>query len=178
MRRVVLEEGAMTDAPVESNVRHDVPVMPRATASEFKGALPALGEPVSIAANVVAAIVSFLVLIAAPTILLELMPIPDDIAVVFGQVLPMALLEMVFTAFGIAILFLVIGIALQVWQYRRGFSSWRPLVLAFPIVGLLLVPEALARGGTVRGWAVLGMAIALAFWVHWLAVLAASELTD
>ena len=94
------------------------------------------------------------------------------------QVLPMALLEMVFTAFGIAILFLVIGIALQVWQYRRGFSSWRPLVLAFPIVGLLLVPEALARGGTVRGWAVLGMAIALAFWVHWLAVLAASELTD
>jgi len=72
----------------------------------------------------------------------------------------------------------VIGIGLQSWQYRRGFASWWPLVWAFPIGGVSLVPDALARGESIWVWATLGVAIALAFCGHWLAVLAVAELRE
>jgi len=168
----------MTEALVEADVKNDLTVEPGPTVSELKRPIPAVGEPVSIAANVVAAFLSFLFLVVAPTILVNFVPLPDEFATVFVQLVPMDLLERTTAALGIAMLFFVIGIGLQLWHYRRGLASWWPLVLAFPVAGVLLAPEVLARGESIWVWATLGVAIALAFCAHWLTVLAAAELMD
>jgi hypothetical protein len=75
-------------------------------------------------------------------------------------------------------LFLVIGIILQAWQYRRPFSSRWPVVLAFPIVMALIVPEALLRGFTFFTGVVGGCAIAVAFGVHWVTLVLLREELD
>jgi len=168
----------MTNAPVEPRAKNDPTVEPRPAVSRLKGLVPAVGEPVSITANVIAAIGSFLFLITAPTILLNFVPLPEEFATILAEFMPMALSEITTTAFGIALLFLVIGICFQLWQSCKGLSSWWPLALAFPVTAIVLVPDALAHGGPLSAWAELALAIALAFCAHWLAVLAIRELMD
>jgi hypothetical protein len=168
----------MTDAPVEPDVKNYLAEDPAPTVSGTKRPIPAVGEPVSIAANLVAAFLSFLFLVLAPTILLNFVPLPEELAAVFVQIVPLALSERAAAALGVALLFLVLGIGFQVWRYRRGLASWWPLVLAFPVAGVLVVPDALSLAEPIWVWAMMGMAIALAFCVHWLFVLAADELMD
>jgi hypothetical protein len=174
----VREERVMSDAPGERDVGKDVKLQPRLEVSEHRRPVRAVCEPLSIAANVIAAIGSFIFLIAAPTILFEFVPLPDEYATVVFETLPLTLPDRTIAALGVALLFLVIGIGFQLWQCRKGLSSWWPLVLAFPIAGILLVPDAVARGGSVWGWAMLGVAMAMAFCVHWLFVLTTVELLD
>jgi hypothetical protein len=172
------KESVMTDAPVEPEVKRAPTAEPRATASRHPRPICRFGEPVSIKANVVAAIGSFLILIVAPTIVLNFVPVPDDLVPLFTQFVPMGLAELATTALGIALVFLVIGISYQVWQSHSGLSSWWPLVLAFPVTLILFAPDALAHGGPLRAWFALALALGVAFCVHWLAVLAFGELID
>ena len=51
-------------------------------------------------------------------------------------------------------------------------------MLAFPIAVGLLMPEALLRGGSVLTGAVVGVAIAVAFGVHWVALVLLREELD
>jgi hypothetical protein len=153
-------------------------VEPRPEASRLKRPIPAVAEPVSIKANVLAAIGTFLFFAVAPTILLNFVPLPDEFAAVLVEVLPMTMSERMVAAAGLALLFVVIGVAYQLWQRQTGHASWWPLVLAFPVTGILLVPDALARGGSLSGWIALWVAIALCLCLHWLAVLVIRELID
>ncbi|HKI18272.1 MAG TPA: hypothetical protein VKA15_10345 [Isosphaeraceae bacterium] len=168
----------MTEAPLERDLKNDLTSGPGTTVSGLERPVPALAGPVSITANLVAAFLSFVSLVAASTIVVDFVPLPDEFAAVFVQIVPMDLLERTSAAFGVALLFLVIGIGFQLWQRRRRLASWWPLVVAFPLVGVLLVPDALARGEPIWIWATIGAAIAQAFCVHWLFVLAAVELMD
>jgi len=168
----------MTDASVDPAVQDDLAVCRRRTASRLKRARLEGGQRVSIAANVIAAIASFLILILAPTLLWQFIPIPDDYVTALVRFVPITLEDRITSAFGLALLFFVVGIGLQAWQYRKRIASWWPLVLAFPVVAVLLVPDVLAGGGSIGEWAMFGSAIVLAFWVHWLAVLVAVELID
>jgi hypothetical protein len=168
----------MTDASVERAAKDDRVVGTVRTTSGLKRSIPVLSQPVSIAANVIAAIASFLFLVVVPTMLLAFVPLPDDLVAILLEFLPSTLQERIAAAFGLALLFFVIGIGFQVWQYGRKAASWWPFVLVFPVVAALLVPDAFARGGSIRDWAVFGVALALAFCVHWLAVLLAVELID
>ena len=77
--------------------------------------------------------------------------------------------------FGLALLFLVIGMALQFRQHLRPFASWWPVALAFPVIWILLLPEAWVRGDSVRYWLLVGSGIAVAFAVHWVSLLIARD---
>jgi hypothetical protein len=130
--------------------------------------------------NLIATAVSFFFLLIAPTVvsyvLYELLD-PGE-----GQVgpflLPMTLIEGVVVAFGGAVLLLVIGLILQFWQHLRPFSSWWPIILVLPIVWALVLPEVLVRGGSLLSWLIFGTALAGAFAVHWVALVAAREAID
>jgi hypothetical protein len=168
----------MTDAPVDPDVKIEPAATRRPSAPRLKRPSGLVGEPVSIKANILAAIGSFLFLAIAPAILLRFVPLPDEIIAVFVEYVPFELSEILAKAFGTALLFLVIGIGFQLWQSRRGLSCWWPYVLAFPVTGVLVLPDALARGGAISGWIALGAALALAFCFHWLAVRAFGEILD
>ena len=77
-----------------------------------------------------------------------------------------------------SLLFLVIGTVLQAWQHHRPFPSRWPVILAFPIACVLLLPECPAARGLVFSGAVVGTVIALAFIVHWVAVRLLREAMD
>ncbi len=141
----------MSDAPVEPDAQADFPIERPLAVPRLAQPIPGFREPISIAAHVTAAIGSFSFLILAPTILLEFVPLPDEFSEVLVQVVPLALLERSAAAFEGALVFLVIGIGCQVWQYRRKVSPWWPLLLAFPVAGILIVPDALARGQSAAG---------------------------
>lgn len=168
----------MANTAVEPNAKDNLAVAPQPPVSQPKPPVPTTREPLSIAANLIAAVGSFLLLIIAPTVLLDFASLPDEFTTVLFQVVPMAFADKVLAAFAVAICFLVVGIAFQLWQYRRELSSWWPPVLAFPVTGIVLVPDALAHGGPVGGWAILALTLALAFCFHWLTVLAAVELME
>ena len=168
----------MADAPVEQSAGKDAKKNPQLAVSPYKRPIPAFGERVSIAANIIATIGTFLFLVIAPAILLNFVPLPDEFATVLFDTVPLTFPDQLFSALGVALFFLVIGIGFQAWQCRKGLSSWWPLVAAFPVTAILLLPDALARGGSVWAWAMLGAAMALVFCVHWLLVLAAVELID
>lgn len=168
----------MVNTPVEPDVKNDPTVEPRPAVSGLVRPIRAFGESLPIAANIMAAIGSFLFLIVVPTVLLDFIPLPEEFATILVQVMPTGLLDRVAAALAVALLFLVVVIGFQLWQYRRRLSSWWPVVLAFPVTAILLAPDALAHGGPIIGWATVGVAFALAFCWHWLAVLAIVELMD
>jgi hypothetical protein len=168
----------MTDAPAEPEVKSAPTAEPRTAVSDRVRLTPGFVDPVSIKANVLAATGSFLFLILAPTIVWYFVPLSDEFAAMLAQFMPMAPAELATMALGLALVFLVIGIGYQVWQSRSKLSSWWPLVLAFPVSFILLMPDALAHGGPLSAWVALAMALALAFCGHWLAVLAFDEFID
>jgi hypothetical protein len=52
------------------------------------------------------------------------------------------------------------------------------MILSFPVVWALVLPEALVRGGSLGFWMSVSTAIAIAFCIHWQALLIAREMVD
>jgi hypothetical protein len=136
------------------------------------------GDGVSIGPNLIATLVSFVFLMIAPMVFWEIIFTLVDSDAVDPRVIPNGLVETAGFAIGGSLLFLVIGVILQLWQdYQKIGSRW-PVVLAFPVTAILLLPEAWARGDSVAFWIMVGVAVALAFSFHWLALVLASEALD
>jgi hypothetical protein len=136
---------------------------------------------VSIGANFMAAIVSFFCLVIGPWACVETLASLIDLGEVGDwmiQVLPTGLNETFRVAAGGSLLFLVVGWILQVWQHHRPFATGWPIVLAFPVTWALLLPETLVRGGPVLAWILMGGGIAVAFSIHWLALVTVREVMD
>jgi hypothetical protein len=139
-------------------------------------------EVVPIGANVFATFASFLVLLAAPWICLQILESLWDDAIGEDPVATLFVLAnpeetLIIAAVGAAF-FLVIGIILQAWWYHRPFSLQWPIILAFPIALGLIVPESLLRGGSLVTGTIVGVAVALAFTVHWRVLMHLSEALD
>jgi hypothetical protein len=132
--------------------------------------------------NLIALIVGFTCLMAAPTVCLHALESLWDYAIVedpVGSVLVLASWDqfLVHSVAG-ALLFLLIGLILQAWQHRRPFASRWPAVLAFPIAWGLIVPETVLRGGTLLSGAVVATAVALVFAVQWGSLVLLRETMD
>jgi hypothetical protein len=142
--------------------------------------IAAEGERISFGPNLVATLASFGFLLIAPLVSCPILYVLLDDG--DGQVPPflplMVMAAALVLAVGGSLLFLVIGLILQLWQRHRPFANWWPVVLAIPIAWAFLLPETLTRGGSVRFWLILGTAIAMAFWVHWLALVRARAAMD
>jgi hypothetical protein len=128
-------------------------------------------DVVPIGPNLFATLASFVALLVAPRICLHILDGlwedaigEDHVAMLFV----LANLEetLVIAAVG-ALLFLVIGIVLQVWWHHRPFALRAPIWLAFPIAWGMIMPESLLRGGSLVSGALIGSAVALVFAVHW-----------
>jgi hypothetical protein len=139
-------------------------------------------DVVPIVPNLFATFAGFLALMVAPWVCLHIHEMILEDAIVedrFAGLFIEATLEQtaVIAVVG-SFLFLVIGIILQAWQHHRPFPSAWPVVLAFPIAVGLLMPETLLRGGTALTGVVVGVAIAAAFGVHWVALVLLREELD
>jgi hypothetical protein len=166
---------------------HEIPTSGRPASAPAPGEFPRLSNPpISTAGdvlpfvpNLIATIFSFGYMVVVPWILLQVTEWimnrydvldkldPGFLAFVQGVSIDVAL--------GSALLFLVIGMIFQFWQHHKPFASWWPVALACPLTWGLLLPEALIRGGSLQFWMLLGVVIALAFTVHWLAFWIARE---
>jgi hypothetical protein len=135
-----------------------------------------------IAPNLFATFAGFVALMVAPFICLQIHQIILEDAIdedrFAGLFIDATLEQAAVIAVVGSFLFLVIGIILQAWQYHRPFPSAWPVVLAFPIAVGLLMPETLLRGGTALTGAIVGLAIAAAFGVHWVALVILREELD
>jgi hypothetical protein len=132
---------------------------------------PAALDVVPIGPNLLATLAGFVFLMAAPWVNFQVLSIlsadwilEDELAASFVL---MNLQDTFVTAVVGALLFLVVGAILQTWQYQRPFPSRWPVLLAFPIVFALILPEPLVKGGSLLPGAAIGFVIALAFGVHW-----------
>jgi hypothetical protein len=143
-----------------------------------KRSIAIAGEGLPIAPNVAATVVSFFVLVVVPPVGWQVIFAIFETEEVSGVLLPTGFLQIVASALGGSLLFLVIGLILQLWELHKPFASWRPVALAFPVAWVLLVPNALAGNGSVRFWFIVGAVIALAFSLHWLALLGARDAMD
>jgi hypothetical protein len=142
--------------------------------------IAAEAERISFGPNLIATLASFVFLFLAPLALFPIVPaLVDDGA---GQVPPflppLVLAAALICSGGGALLFLAIGLILQLWQRHRPFANGWPVVLAIPIAWALILPETWARGGSVRFWLVFATMLAVAFSVHWLALVGAREAMD
>jgi hypothetical protein len=149
----------------------------------FRGRRPATAaEIVPIGPNLIALIVGFGCLMAAPTVCLHLLEAVWEDAIGEDQVASLFILASWEETFAIAAvgapLFLVIGIILQAWQARRPFASRWPAIVAFPIAWGLIVPETLIRGGSSLSGAVVASAVALVFSMQWGSVVVLRETMD
>jgi hypothetical protein len=167
---------------------HEIPTSGRPASAPAPGEFPRLSNPpitsagdvLPFAPNLIATIFSFGFMVVVPWLLLWLLDwIAMRYATQLDQIDPafLSFLQGVtlLYALGSALLFLVIGMILQFWQHHKPFASWWPVALAFPVTWGLLLPEIWARGDSVRYWLFQGAVIALAFSVHWLALLIARE---
>jgi hypothetical protein len=137
-----------------------------------------MGAFVPIGPNLIATFVSFLCLFAAPTIGWRVVFALVYVGELSTFLLPAGWIETAFVAIGGSLLFLVIGLILQLWQYHRPFADRWPVLLAFPTAWVLFLPEALITGGSVLFWMIVSSAVALVFSAHWLTFLGAREAVD
>jgi hypothetical protein len=143
-----------------------------------RGPIPAAGADVPVAPNVVATFVSFLFVFVAPTIGWRVVFALIDVGELSTFLLPTGWIETAIVAVGGSLLFLVLGLILQLWQHYRPFADRWPIALAFPVAWALFLPEALVGGGSVLFWILVGTGVALAFSAHWLTFLGARETMD
>jgi len=137
------------------------------------------GDVLPVAPNLIATFVSFGSMMIVPWLALRVIDslishaVIDDVDP--GLLVVFAMSGTLVFALGAALLFLVIGMILQFGQHHKPFASWWPFVLALPVTWALLLPEVLVHGDSVRYWMLVGVAIALAFCVHWLALVITRE---
>jgi hypothetical protein len=168
----------MAGEAIEAKTDRESATEPRRTAGPPRGSIAMMGADVSMAPNLVATFVSFLCLIVAPTIGWRIFFALVNVGNVAPFLIPSGWIETATVAAGGSLLFLVIGLIVQVWQYHRPFADRWPIALAFPTAWALFLPEALAGSGSVLFWIIVGAAVALVFSVHWLVLLAAQEAMD
>ncbi len=137
------------------------------------------GDVIPVVPNLVATILSFLFMMVLPWVcywvaasVIGTEGLFGDLAAIF---MASPLLEEMKMALGTAFLFLVIGLILQFWQHQKPFANWWPVALAFPVFWALLLPEVLVRESSLFAWFLLGVAIPVAFSVHWLSFVAARD---
>lgn len=146
---------------------HDRGTMPR------PGPRPILSvwDVVPVVPNLVATAAGFVALMAAPSLCLMLFEAIWEDAILDDQVASNFLLVTLEESFAGAILgagvFLLIGAALQVWRHHRPFPAYRPILVVLLLAWALIIPEALARGGSVVSGGIVGAAVALAFAIQW-----------
>jgi hypothetical protein len=132
--------------------------------------------------NLIGAIAGFLTLLIAPWACLKILEriLEDDIIQdkVGGWLTVMSLEDNAFIALVGALLFLAIGLILQAWDYRHPFPLRWAVWLAYPIALGLIVPDTLLRGGTTLAGSILAVAIATAFALQWITVVALREEMD
>ncbi len=132
--------------------------------------------------NLVGTGAGFLVLLVAPWICSKILEriLGDDVVQdkVSIMLIVMSLEENAFIALVGSLLFLAVGMILQVWDHRHPFHLRWAIWLAYPIAIGLVVAETLLRGGTTLSGAILGVAIASAFAVQWITVVALREEMD
>lgn len=168
----------MVGDAIEAKTDREAATKPRRAAGPPRGSIAVIGADVPMVPNLVATFVSFLCVFAAPTIGWRVVFALVYVGNVSPFLLPTGWIETAFVAAGGSLLFLVIGLIVQLWQHHRPFGNRWPVVLAFPLAWALFLPEALVRGGSVLFWIIVGTAVALAFSVHWLVLLAAREAMD
>ena len=168
----------MVGEAIEAKTDREAATKPRRTAGPPRGSLVVIGADVSMGPNLVATFVSFLCLIVAPTIGWRVVFALVYVGNVAPFLIPTGWIETATVAAGGSLLFLVIGLIVQVWQHHRPFANRWPIVLAFPTAWALFLPEALVGGGSMLFWIIVGTAVALVFSVHWLVLLAAREAMD
>jgi hypothetical protein len=137
---------------------------------------------VPIGPNLIATVVGFAFLTAAPTVCLHALEALWEDAIGEDQVARLFVLATWEQTFAIAsvgaLLFLVIGIILQAWQFHRPFASRWPALLAFPLAWGVIVPETVLRGGSSASGTVVASAIALVFAVQWGSLVILRETMD
>ncbi len=125
----------------------------------------------TIGASLMAAGFTFLFLMIAPTLCLMIFEDiwKDDAALdpITAYLLLIDLEQTVFLAAAGAGLFLLAVVLLQVWRHHRPFPAYRPILVALLIAWVWIIPEALARGGSIVSGGVIGTALALAFAIQW-----------
>ncbi len=137
------------------------------------------GDVIPVVPNLAATMASFLFMFALPWacywmtgLVIGEEGMAGDLAAMFMMA---TLVEDAEIALGTALLFLVIGLILQFWQFQKPFANWWPVALAFPVFWVLLLPEFLVRQSSMFIWILLGTTIPLVFSVHWLVFGAARE---
>lgn len=140
------------------------------------------GKVVSWPVNLIATVVGFFALLAAPWVCQSIVLAIEEDAIVddpFASLFIMASFEDAGIVASIgSMAYLVIGVALQAWQYHRPFSSYRPIQLAFPAALFLIVPEALLRGGSVVSGVTAAVVLAVTFVIYWTIVVVLREELD
>lgn len=135
------------------------------------GPPPSAWDIVTIGPNLMAAGVTFFFLMIAPTLCLMIFEdiwkdgvVDDPIAAYF---LLIDLEWTILLAAAGAGLFLLAVAFLQVWRRWKPFPAYRPVLVALLIAWVWIIPEAVARGGSVVSGGVIGTALALAFAIQW-----------
>ncbi len=128
-------------------------------------------DVLTMGANLMAAGFTFLFLMIAPTLCLMILEDiwKDDVALdpIAAYLLLIDLEWTVFQAAAGAGLFLLATAFLQVWRYHRPFPVYRPILVALLVAWVWIIPEAVARGGSIVSGGVIGTALALAFAIQW-----------
>lgn len=137
---------------------------------------------VPILPNLIATAIGFLVLMTTPWACLKIQEWALEDEIVSDKVaiwlIGMTWEENAVVALIGALLFLAMGAILQAWEHHRPFQSRWPIWLSFPIVVGMIVAETLVRGGTVFSGGILGLAVTVAFVIHWLVVIGLREELD
>ncbi len=137
---------------------------------------------VPILPNLLAAAVGFLVLMVTPWVCLKIQEwaledevVSDKVAIWLAG---MSWEDNAALALIGALVFLALGAILQAWDHYRPVHPRWPVWLAFPVAVAIIVTETLLRGGTVFSGGILGLAVAVAFVIHWLVVIGLREELD
>ncbi|HZW31847.1 MAG TPA: hypothetical protein VFF52_14135, partial [Isosphaeraceae bacterium] len=138
-----------------------------------------MGADVRMFPNLVAAFLSFLCLFIAAKLGWRVAFALVDVGNLSTVLLPAGWIDTAFVAAAGSMLFLVIGLIIQLWQHHRKFDDRWPMVLAFPTAWALFLPEALVGGSSLVFWLLVeGTAVALVFCIHWRVLSAVREAMD
>jgi hypothetical protein len=128
---------------------------------------------------VVAAVISFVFLVVAPTFfvpqLLNLLTDGDDLGPLS---LPIMAHNVLLEALVGSALLTLISLVIVMAERWRPFPWWLPFALSIPVTGALILPSALEHGGPLVAWLAFCTMIAGIFCIHWRAFTWARTIWD